>query len=145
MLTANYLYAGYSDYFSGHGCDDNEYLLYAYYGRDTSLRDIIEELVEDSWSGPAGEELPNEVTTDDVREALGEMLSNQGREDYVSGALAECSRDFADANRLTECPECYSDDLGIDKCFDCDYAFEDDDYEDYCESPVFIVLLEYED
>ena len=126
MLTASFLYSGYSDYFQGHGCKDSEYLLYAYYGRNTSLRDSIEQLVDDSWSGPAGEELPEDVTMDDVREALGEMLSEQGREDYVSGALAECSKDFADANRLTECPECNSGDLDIDKCLDCGYEFKDD-------------------
>ncbi len=115
MLKASFLFSGYSDYFGGHGCDDDsEHLLHAYYGRDTSLRDIIDYLVEDSWNGPASETLPEDVTDDDVRVALLAMLSDQGRMAYDSGALAECSVDWMEGA---------------------------DDEED-SESPVFIVLLE---
>jgi len=124
MLSASYLYAGYSDYFGGHGETDNdeysEHLLYAFYGKDTSLRDIIDELVEDSWNGPAGESLPEDVTQDDVRKALLEsMLNSRGRADYESGAIAECSAAWmADTD-------------------------DDDDEDDY-ESPIFVVVLRYE-
>jgi hypothetical protein len=121
MLSASFLYAGYSDYFSGHGCandaEHSEYLLYAFYGKDTTLHDIIDQLVEDSWSGPASDELPEEVTTNDVRSALLDMLSSVGLADYASGALAECAHNLAS---------------------DCD------DDEDDCESPIFIVKLDYE-
>ncbi len=146
MLTASFLYSGYSDYFQGHSCTDNdersEHLLYAYYGRGTTLRDIVDQLVDDSYG-----DLEGEVTDSDVRAAImAGVLNDEGRTDYESGALAECSKDFADANRLLECPECghqlhIADD---DECAVCGYEFNDDDYEDYDESPVFIVLLDYE-
>lgn len=142
MLTASYLYSGYSDYFSGHGCDHNdehsEHLLYAYYGRHTTLRDIIDQLVDDGWSGLAGEELPEEVTDSDVREALLNMLSDEGRVDYEYNVLAECS---ANMDRLTECPDCKVEldgDTHYDCCPECGEWFDQD------ESPVFIVLLDYE-
>lgn len=138
MLTASYLYAGYADYHQGHACADNdehsEYLLYAYYGRHTTLRDIVDQLVDDSWSGSAGEELPEDVTTSDVRKAL---LDEFGREDYDSGELAKCS---ADMDRLTECPECNAEldgDEDYDCCPECGEWFDQD------ESPVFIVVLDY--
>jgi hypothetical protein len=141
MLIASYLYAGFSDYFSGHGCaDDDEHvesLLYAYYGCGTKLRDIIDQLVEDSWNGSASEELPEEVTDHDVRKALLGMLSDSGRADYASGAIAECA---ADMERLTNCPDCNTE-LGVDDyvdCPECGHCLND------YESPVFIVLLTYE-
>jgi len=141
MLTAHYLYAGYSDYFSGHGCADDdehsEHLLYACYGHHTTLRDLVDQLVEDSWSSCAAETLPEEVTDRDVRAALLDMLSDEGRADYESGALAECA---ANMDRLTECPDCDAEldgDEDYDCCPKCGEWFDQD------ESPVFIVLLDY--
>ena len=115
MLSASFVYAGYSDYFGGYSetdCEEySEHLLYAYYGRNTSLRDIVDQLVEDSWNGPAGESLPDDVTGVDVHKALFDtMLNSRGRAYYESGAIAECS------------------------------AAWDDDYE----SPIFVVVLRYE-
>ncbi len=137
MLIASFLYSGYSDYFSGYGCiEGREHLLYAYYGRHTTLHDIIDELVEDSYTGPASEEL-SDISDDDVRKALLGMLNDEGRAAYESGALAECA---ADMDRLTECPECEAelDDVEYDCCPECDKWFHDD------ESPVFIIVLDYE-
>ncbi len=140
-LTASFVYAGYSDYWGGHGdtiCEDySEHLLYAFYGRDTSLKDIIEQLVEDSWTGPASETLSEEVTEDDVRKALLDMLTKEGRANYGSGAVAECSAAWTDENTLEECPECghVSD---SEECPECGHVF-DDDY-DY-ESPIFVAVL----
>jgi len=140
MLTASFLYAGFSDYYQGHGCADNdehsEYLLYAHYGCGTKLRGIIDDLVDDSWSGSAGEELPEEVTVHDVRAALLDMLSDSGRADYESGAIAECA---ADMERLINCPKCDTE-LGEDDYVDCP---ECGHYLDDYESPVFIVVLDY--
>lgn len=142
MLTAQYLYSGYSDYFNGFGCADDEEriesLVYASYGRHTTLRDIIDQLVDDSWTGPSCDELPEEVTDNDVREAiLTGMLNDTGREDYESGALAECASNM---DRLTECPDCKAEldgDFDYDCCPECNVWFDQD------ESPVFIVLLTY--
>jgi hypothetical protein len=135
MLSASYIYSGYADYFCGHGCDDNEYLLYAYYGRHTTLACIIDQLVDDS----NDREIPKEVTTNDVRSALLDMLSSAGLADYISGALAECS---AAIDRLTECPDCEAEldgDTDYDCCPECGEWFDDG------ESPIFIVLLSYEE
>lgn len=139
MLSASFLYSGCPDYFSGHACKESEYLLYAYYGRYTTLRDIIEELVDDSWNGPASEDLPEEVTNSDVCKALLDMLSDLGRANYWSGAIAECA---ANMDRLTECPDCEVEldgDTEYDCCPECGEWFDQD------ESPTFIVLLTYEE
>jgi len=129
MLSARYEYSGYSVYWGGHRETDNdeysEHLLYAYYGKDTTLASIIDQLVEDSYSGPGCEMLPEDVTEDDVRAALLEMLSDEGRADYASGAIAECSSYWMEAN-------------------DIESGSEDDEDDDYCESPIFIVVLTYE-
>ncbi len=136
MLIASFLYSGYSDYFSGYGCiKGREHLLYAYYGRHTTLHDIIDELVEDSYTGPSSGELSDDITNSDVRKALLGMLDNKGISDYESGALAECA---ASMNHLTECPDCGDDlsDEDIDCCPECGEWFDQD------ESPVFIVVLQ---
>lgn len=95
-VTASYLYSGMSDYFDGHGCDDNQALLYAYYGRDTTLHNIVDEWVHDSWLGAAGEVIPVEVTSDDVRAALLDMLSDVGRADYENGTLSEQAEEYCE-------------------------------------------------
>ncbi len=148
MLTASYLYAGYSDYFQGFGekdCEEySEHLLYAYYGRNTTLRDIIYQLVEDSYVGPASETLPNGVTSDDVRAALlGTMLNDDGRADYLSNAIAECSAAWMDSNDTEECPDC-GDPLPDDESGECDNCGHVFNYDEDCESPIFIVVLRYE-
>jgi hypothetical protein len=159
-LNAHFLYAGFSDYFRGYGCDDNnehsEHLLYAFYGKKTTLADIVDELVEDAWNGPAGETLPDDCDTDAVRRAIVEgMLNDRGRADYVSGAIAECSVDYADANDDSgpkECPGCGVEDDGYsDECDKCGHelldddpdAEDEDDFDDCHESPIFVVVLDY--
>jgi len=120
-LSASYLYAGHADGFGGHGCDENEdhteVLLYAYYGRETTLRDIIDELVSDACNGCASETLPDDVTEDAVRTALLDMLSDAGLSAYEHGELAAEAADLA-------------------------AEWDSDDEDDYYESPVYIVLLD---
>jgi hypothetical protein len=165
-VSVSYLFSGMSDYFGGHGCEANQALLYSFYGKGTTLADIVDELVEDSWNGAAGEDIPEELTDSDVREALmRDMLNDVGRADVASGAIAECALDYSSANDLDECRECHAlcgesheDDCGMvadwrevgewdedeaPQVEDAD-CIEDDD--DFCcgESPVFIVLLEWE-
>ncbi len=122
MLSASIVYVGNSDYWYGYtetNCEEySEHLLYAFYGRDTSLRDIVDGLVEDSWTGSTSESLPEDVTQDDVRRALlDDMLNDQGRANYENGAIANCSADWTE-----------------------DTDIEDDDYE----SPIFVAVLRYE-
>jgi hypothetical protein len=146
MLSATFVYAGYSDYFQGHSerdCEEySEHLLYAFYGRNTSLRDIIDQLVEDSYSGPASESLPEDVFDSDVRAALLDMLTDEGRADYLSCAIAECSAAWMDANPLDECPcgDYTPDGEGEEECPECGHIFDNDEHDDY-ESPIFVVVL----
>jgi hypothetical protein len=149
-VTANYLFSGMGDYFGGYGCKDNEALLYAFYGHGTTLRDIIEEWVEDSWSGAACEDIPEEVAQDDLRAALLEMLTETGRADYNSNAVAECALGYAEDNDLC-CIECGAlvDEM---HCEDCEYedglVVDYDDYDDVendnYESPITVVVIEWE-
>jgi hypothetical protein len=132
-VSVEFLFSGMGDYFGGFGCDrESQALLYACYDHRTTLRDLVDSWVDDSWSGPAGEDLPEDVTESDVRSAIMDMLSPQGLKDYDSGALAECAVTYAEVNDLP---------MGDD-----DGAFEDDDdYDDYCELPVAILLITWED
>ncbi len=139
MLTASFLFSGYSDCFRGYGCADEEgrteHLLYAYYGSETTLHDIIDQLVEDSWNGYAGETMSEDITQDDVRAALLGILNDRGRADYESGALAECS---VNLDFDGECPDC-GDDITGSECDNCGHCHN------LGESPIFIVVLDCED
>lgn len=143
ILTARYEYSGFSDYWGGHGCanddDHKEFLISTHYGRNTSLADIIDGLVEDSWSGSSSEDLLEEIDDSDVRDVLlGEMLNDKGRADYSDGTIAECSADYgADA----ECSNCGDSLTNIADGDPCPHCYNGDDYS---ESPIFIVVLDYE-
>ena len=141
-LSARYEYAGFSDYWCGHACADDddhkEFLLSTFYGRKTSLADIIDGLVEDSWTGPTGEDLPEDVTDSDVRAALMEMLNDKGRADCADGAIAECSADYGAESECNDCEASMADVADDDPCPVCD------NWNDCGESPVFIVVLDYE-
>jgi len=132
-LTATYLYSGMPDYWGGDGrrWDDDAGCVFAYYSTDTTLRDLIDSAVSDWFDN--GDFITNDpefdawedVTEDDVRAALLDCLSEQGRADYESGALSEFAVDYADANGY-EAGEPEPED---DVC---------------CDSPVVIFLLEVE-
>jgi hypothetical protein len=140
-LTASYVYSGLGDYFGGHGCADDEehkeFLLYAFYGRKTSLADIVDDLVDDSWGGSASEDLPADVTEDDIRDAImTDMLNDRGRADVAEGAVAECSEGWG-ADAECACGASLTDVDDGDQCPVCDC------WNDFDESPIFVVVLEY--
>jgi hypothetical protein len=120
-INATFLYAGMADYWGGDGrrWDDNAGCLFAYYGRDTTLRELVDDWVEDFIAGGDCDSFPEDVTSEDIRAAILEMLSEQGRQDYESGAISEFAQEFADAN-------------------------PDEDEDDGGESPVAIILVELE-
>lgn len=120
-LTARYIYSGMGDYWGGDGdrWDDNKGCLFAYYGKDTTLHDLIDQLVDDFNSGGDCETMPEDITDCDVRAALLEMLTDQGRDDYMNDVVAGCAEDYADAN-------------------------DDEEDDDCSESPIFVVLMECE-
>ncbi len=109
-----------------HHCEKyTEHLLYTYYGRDTSLREIINQLVDDAFNDPWCECLPDDISQDDVRAALlNTMLNDAGRADYHNGSIAECSAKWMEANDE----------------YDIEYGT---DGNDDSESPIFVVLLTY--
>src|SRR3990170_3034424 len=122
MLTATFEYSGMIDYWGGNGrrWDDNAVCLFAFYGPHTTLRNIIDQLVDDFQSGGDCDSLPESVSAADVRLALLTALTDQGRVDYDSDALSEWAMEYAAAN----------DDIYVGPT--------DED-----ESPVVIVLIEY--
>jgi hypothetical protein len=79
-VDATFLYSGMIDYWGGDGdrWDDNAGCLFAHYGPASTLRDIIDDLVNDFIAGGDCDTLPEEVTDSDIRKALIEMLSDQG-------------------------------------------------------------------
>lgn len=95
---ADYLYSGMVDYWGGDGrrWDDNAACLFAWYSRGTTLKGIIEDLVSDAECGSDAEKIPEDITTDSIRTALLDMLSDSGMRDYESGAAylpADCLDD----------------------------------------------------
>lgn len=171
-LTATYIYSGMADYWGGDGdrWDDNKGCLFAYYGKDTTLHDLIDQLVDDFNSGGDCETMPEDITDGDVRGALLEMLNDRGRADYAAGALAECAVEYAEANGLDGSfvvgDEVMIDNVndeeanGVitkvtdtsvfididDRLFRRDHAdvYPVNDAEDCDESPIFVVLMECE-
>lgn len=104
-LMARFLFSGSIGFFDGHTCasdeDHSEYLLYANFDGESSLRDIVDQLVDDD------ETLPEDITDSDVRAALLDMLTVDGRADYESGELAVCAVDFdaeSDSGNSDESP-----------------------------------------
>lgn len=121
QVTAEYLYNGFGDYWHGYATEEGrEALLFTYYGPETTLKEVIEGLVEDSWMGADSERIPEGITEDDVRTALLDMLTPEGRIDYDKDELFEFAKDLYDSDDPT-----------------------DDNYQ--LESPIVIAVLSWED
>ena len=151
-LTCSFEFSGYSDYWGGMGDRGRGHgAAFAYYGRDTTLKDIVDQWVDDSqWNEHDFEDLPESVTSDDIRECIVESLTAQGRADYDSGALCEWAADCEDERECRDCgagigceheDNCavYDENNGLVVEDDCD------DYDDYCESPVVIMEIDWTD
>lgn len=125
-LTATFLYYGHSDFWGGNSerWDNNNGCLFAYYNQCTTLKDLIDQLVDDFSNGGDCEKMHEEITDADVRETLiMDMLDEQGRKDYKDGALSEFAVEFADINGL---------EAGVEN---------EDEFDEY---PVVIILLKSE-
>jgi hypothetical protein len=159
LLTASYKYSGLPDYWGGNSrrWDDDAGCVFAYYGRNTTLRDIIDGAVDDFCMGGDCDSFDEEVTDSDVRAALLACLSDVGRADYESGAVSEFAESYADANGPPEC-RCCTGLLGYHHEDDCpvlgdlrdenddpdgDYVVEEEDCEDEddCSDSPFVVFL----
>ena len=121
-ITVEHEFCGWSDYWGGNGqrWDDNAGCLFAYYDKRTTLRDCVDQWVEEFCAGGDCDSFHEDITAEDIREAiLTTLLNDRGRADYEAGALAECAADWAS----------YSD---------------DDEVEEDCESPIWIILVKYD-
>jgi hypothetical protein len=130
-ITVSHEFAGWGDYWRGNGrrWDDNAGCLFAYYNGKTTLKECVDQWVEEFWSGGDCDSLPAEVTGNDLREAiLTTLLNERGRADYESGALCEFAENIKDIV-AEECAEILDDDA---------------DSDDLVEWPVWIILVEVE-
>ena len=177
-LMVSHEFTGMSDYWGGNGrrWDDNAGCLFAFYNDQTTLRDCVDQWVDEFSAGGDCDSFPAEITSEDVRAAILDSLNSQGRADYDSGALAECAKyydvewesadnhddvdvgdevkiDDADAYGKIVKVTHYEDGSVRSILVDVDGKYyrrnpEDvyyrEDNDDYCESPVWIILVEFE-
>ena len=104
-VSATFLYSGMPDYWHGDGdrWDENKGCLFAYYGPTTTLREMVDEWVDDSRNGDLDDKAAwSDVSDDEIRAALIEMLSPQGRKEYDDETAGPCefARAYADANGI---------------------------------------------
>jgi hypothetical protein len=149
LLTATYIYDGLPDYWGGNGdrWNDNAGCVFAYYGPFTTLRDIVDGAVDDFCAGGDCDTMPEEVTEEMVRAALLDCLTDAGRADYDSGAVAEVAAEYADVNGYNRCDVC-GEMIGEPHDEGCsvegELVVEEDCYDDdeFSESPFCVFLLE---
>ncbi len=101
-VSAQFIYSGLPDYWPGDGdrWDDNKGCLFASYGRATTLRELVDELVSDYSSGgdTDGKSAFDHVSAEDVRAAILDSLTDQGRADYANDVICEFATAYAEAN-----------------------------------------------
>lgn len=133
-ITASFEYSGMVDYWGGNGrrWDNNAGCLFAYYSTDTTLREIVDQWVDEYTMGGDCDEFPEEITEEDIRQAILDSLTPIGLADYNSNELCEWSESYANINGWT---------AGIP----LEEQLPDEDlYLADGESPVAIILIEYE-
>lgn len=133
-LNVSFEYSGFADYWSGNGrrWDDNAGCLFAYYGPRTTMRELVDQHIEDFNSGgdTVEKEAFDQFSDEDVRAAILDMLTTEGRQDYDNNAICEFALELAKEN-------------GIDPEAEEDEEAERDLLGD--ESPVVILLIEVEE
>lgn len=147
-VSVTHEYSGLADYWGGNGkrWTDNAGCLFAYYGATTSLRGCVDQWVDDFMGGGDCDSFHEDVTDGDIRAAILDSLTEQGRDDYKNGVLAECAVEYADANGLNECPYCggeCNDEGGCDG-YEGDIDGLLEDREQFNESPIWVILVECE-
>jgi hypothetical protein len=147
---AEFLYAGMPDYWGGNSdrWDDDKGCVFTYYGKDTTMQDIIDGAVDDFLAGGDCDSLPDEITDEMVREALLASLTDIGRDYYFNGVVSDFATDYADANGLDRCQDC-GEKVGHPHDEDCDLGKEheggvqDDECneDECCDSPIIVFLI----
>lgn len=101
-VTAQFLYHGLPDYWRGDGnrWDDNKACIFASYGRKTTLRELVDALVDDYRNGgdTDGKKAFEDIAAVDVRIAILKSLSDQGRADYINLAVCAFAIEYAACN-----------------------------------------------
>ncbi len=132
MLTATFLFSGFSDYWQGHsgrGIDGGA--AFAFYGKDTTLRDLVDQWVEDFYVSGDFEYAPESITQDDIRACILESFSDVGRADYESNAVYEFSQDCEEDDEDCESPIAIMW-IEWEKCPDCDNLSGEDTNDGLC-------------
>ena len=151
-VTASFLFSGMSDYWGGDGdrWDDNKGCLFAFYGYGTTMKDLIDQWVDDFWNGGDCDTLPKEVTSEVVREALLGMLTAQGLAEYHSDSLCEFAIECAACNGVSAYISedgCNDDDSIRERMEDdgCSEKTIEEALGEYLDSPIAIVMIECEE
>lgn len=147
-FTATYIYSGNPDYWRGNGdqWDDDKGCVFASYGSRTTLQQLVEDAVSDFNMGGDFDSFPEDVSDDDIREALLESFTDQGREDYYKGVVWDGAVEYMDLNDFDKCKEC-GNYIGTEHSEKCEFADDGDVEEEHTgeldhEPPVVIWLLE---
>ncbi len=148
ILTAEFLYSGLIDYWSGNSerHDRDKGCLFAYYGKGTTVRDIVDSAVVDFIGGGDCDSFPDDVNDKMVREALLASLTDKGRADYHSGAISDFATNYVEANNLDRCHVC-GETVDNPHDEDCRYWLkgtveeEDCNEDEGCDSPMIVFLL----
>ena len=90
-IKVSYEYSGLLDYWGGNGrrWDNNAGCLFTFYGPDTTTRECVEQWIEDFNTGGDCDSFPEEISGEDIRNAILECFTEQGKEDYYMGNLCE--------------------------------------------------------
>jgi len=176
MLSCHLEFSGYSDYWGGMGGrGEGKGCAFAYYGKDTTLADIVDQWVDETWNNEHDfADLPESVGQSDIRNCILESLTEQGRADYHSRAVCEWSAEWVKINgcdgKLVLGEKAMIDNVdgghaygeiveitdtsvsvevdGKEYCRDFDDVYpvaDEDDYDDDCESPQVILCIDWTD
>lgn len=104
-INVTHEYCGHSDYWSGNGArwGDNAGCLFAFYDHETTLREVIDQWVDDFNGGGDCDSFPEDITSEDIRKAIMDSLTTEGVKDYETNAIFGPARDLEDP--IGECDE----------------------------------------
>jgi hypothetical protein len=149
MLNCCLEHAGMSDYWGGMGDRGRgKGCAFASYDHSTTLRDLVDQWVDDVRMNDYDfEDLPESIGDADIRECIIGMFNAKGLADYESGALCEWAA-YCEDERV--CDGCGAG-IGEEHEEDCEigagYVEDDDcqDYNDFHEYPQAIICIDWTD
>lgn len=132
MLRVTHEFCGYGDYWGGNGrrWDDDAGCLFAYYSPKTTLRECVDQWVYDFFNGGDCDTI--DATEEEVRAAILEAFTYQGRDDYERGAICDPANDLEDFDEDGESP-IWVLLIEQDQCPDCGDPSGEDTNDNLCE------------